>query len=192
MEAKGVAAMMALLETAYPRFYVNQSADKKRAAMALWADAFAEYPEEAVRIALVRLIKESPFPPAISDVIQRVESMKSAGTDGIEELWAMLVAAMSDGYYHAKERFDALPRVCQRFVGSPGELRAMSQLNEDDIRTVTRGQFMRRAQSLMDQEKILQETPPHVLQLVRGLADEWKLPSGNDIHILAEGITEQQ
>lgn len=181
MEARSVAAMMALLEAAYPRFYANQTKEKMRAAMTLWSDAMAEYPEEAVKIALMRTIKESPFPPTIADIVKHIESMKSAGTDGIEEMWTILMKAVCDGYYHAQERFEELPRVCQRFVGSPSELRTMSQIDEDVLQTVTRGQFMKRAQSLIDQEKILKETPEHVLQLVRGLSDKWELPSGTEI-----------
>lgn len=178
MDRKDVLAMMAIMQTAYPRFYAQQGQEQMRAAVALWTEALAEYPVEAVRVALMRLVKESPYPPAIADVAQRVEAMRNIGVDDGEALWAKLAEAVCDGYYHAEERFAALPYACQRFVGTPGELRAMSQMDEDTLRTVTRGQFMRRVEALKEQERIMLETPRRVLDLLGVATDRMQLPEG--------------
>lgn len=106
--------------------------------------------------------------------------MRCAGKDGPDELWRKVVGAVCDSYYHAKQRFDELPPVCQRFVGGPSELRRMGQMDEDTLMTVTRGQFMRRVESLLEWEKVMADTPPEVLRLVQGISDTMRLPGSFD------------
>lgn len=180
MDRKGAAAMLSIMQVAYPRFYAQQGKEQMHAAVCLWADALAVYPDEAVKIALNRVIKESPYPPTIADIVQRIEAMTNIGNDDAEALWQKLVTAICDGHYHAEERYAVLPYVCQRFVGSPKELRAMAQTDEDILHTVTRGQFMKRVENLRQQEKVMQETPKHVLDLLNGMVAHMQaLPSEN-------------
>lgn len=172
--------MLSVMQVAYPRFYAQQSETQMQAAVGLWAEALGEYPEEAVRIALGRVIKESPYPPTIADIAQRVEGMKDVGKDGNEELWTKFVQAISNGYYNANEMFAELPYVCQKFVGSPRELRAMSQMDEDVLHTVTRGQFMKRVEILKQREKLILETPREVLELLGVVTEDRMLIEGKE------------
>ena len=176
MECKAVAAMLTILQAAYQKFYAGHSKEQISAVQSLWASAMAEYPEEVVIAALQQYIRESPFPPTVADIVQRLEAMRNIGQDDDETLWQKLVEAVCDGIYHAKERFDALPYACQRFIGSPRELREMALMNFETLRTVTRGQFMKRVAQLREQERILLDTPKEVLDLLRQAADVLSLP----------------
>jgi len=179
VDHKGAAAMMAIMQVAYPRFYAQQGEVQMKAAVSLWADALADYPEEAIHVALVRVIRESPFPPTIADIVKRLEVMRDTGSDAPEALWRKVVRAVCDGYYHAAERFEELPSVCKQFVGSPENLRSMSQMDEDVLMTVTRGQFMKRVDTLLECEKVMQETPAHVLRLMQGLGGAMRMPEAD-------------
>lgn len=170
MDREQVLGMLAVLAEAYPKLMEGKSAQRLEATANLWHMMLADYPEKVVMHAVKLHLRESVYVPTPADIVQRIEAMRQVEEDDTEELWAKIVRAACNSAYNAKEMFDALPYPCQRFVGSPQELRNMGQLDEDIFRTVTRGQFMRRAEALKKQEKILRDTPPEILALAQALS----------------------
>lgn len=67
--------VLAILKAAYPNSYKNMSVDEANATATVWAVQFADIPAEAVMIAINKLIGTSPFPPAISEVKDRIKGL---------------------------------------------------------------------------------------------------------------------
>ena len=67
--------VLAILKAAYPNSYKNMSLDEANATATVWAVQFAEVPVDLVMIAINKVISTSPFPPAISEVKEKVKSM---------------------------------------------------------------------------------------------------------------------
>ena len=67
--------ILAILKAAYPNSYKNMSKDEANATATVWAVQFADIPAEVVMIAINKLIGTSPFPPAISEVKDRIEGL---------------------------------------------------------------------------------------------------------------------
>lgn len=65
--------VLAILKAAYPNSYKNMSKDEANATATVWAVQFADMPVDVVMIAINKLISTSPFPPAISEVKQRIK-----------------------------------------------------------------------------------------------------------------------
>lgn len=67
--------VLALLKAAYPNSYKNMSKDEANATATVWAVQFADMPTEIVMIAVNKLISTSPFPPAISEVKEKIKCL---------------------------------------------------------------------------------------------------------------------
>lgn len=170
MDREQVLGMLAILAEAYPKLMEGKTAQRLEATANLWHMMLSEYPEQVVMHAVKLHLRESVYVPTPADIIQRIEAMRQVDKDDTEELWAKLVRAVCNSAYNAQAMYDALPYACQRFVGSAQELRNMGQMDEDILRTVTRGQFMRRVEALKAQEKIIRDTPPDILAIAQALS----------------------
>lgn len=145
---------MSLMQTSYPRFYQNMTSDELMRACDLWTEMFAEDDAGVVGLAVKQLLTTLEFPPTIADVKKEISKLASAVSNeptGIDE-WNAIRKAIKNSCYSAKEEFDRLPSVAQRFVGSPQQLRdwaVMCDFNAD----VVRGQFMKQYESLKEREE---------------------------------------
>lgn len=67
--------VLAILKAAYPNSYKNISVDEAQVTTSVWAVQFADVPVDLVMIAINKIICTSPFPPAISEVKEKVKSL---------------------------------------------------------------------------------------------------------------------
>jgi hypothetical protein len=67
--------VLAILKAAYPNSYRNMSKDEANGTVMVWQTQFANIPPEMVLIAVNKLISTSPFPPAISEVKDKIRSL---------------------------------------------------------------------------------------------------------------------
>lgn len=181
MTKTAIIKALAVIRAAWPRFYANQTEKDAAAAVELWYAMFGGCDEAVFRAAVDMAIRESPFPPAIADICTRIDSMAAAvgGGPTPETLWGRIERAASNALYHAGEEFAALPKVCRRFVGSPGALRAMAMMDPGDFNSVTRGQFLKSAAALMRQEEMVKRIPDEVRERIKeGAEGEMRLEEG--------------
>ncbi len=75
--------VLAILKAAYPNSYKNMSTEEANATATVWAVQFADMPADVVMIAINKLISTSPFPPAISEVKDRIKGL-------YWEIWGVL------------------------------------------------------------------------------------------------------
>lgn len=142
------------MQTSYPRFYANMTSNELKTTLEVWFKMFEQDEFELVKLAVESLIATLEFPPTIADVKKEIKKIADSATDqntGIDE-WNMIRKAIRNSCYNAKEEFDRLPSVAQRFVGSPQQLRdwaVMCDFNAD----VVRGQFMKQYESLKEREE---------------------------------------
>lgn len=172
MNRKETAQMFELLRSAYPVFYRTLSPEEGRNALDLWAEMFADEDALVVRIALKKLIEtHKGYPPDIAALKEKIRELivAATGEPTDEELWRMLRNAVSNGYYGAREEFDKLPRVVQRYLGSPSALRDLSQIDERTLDTVTHGQFLKQIVSLRERQEFADSLPEPMKEVVARL-----------------------
>lgn len=190
MERENVVKMLAILSEAYPKL-ADKPLARIEASINMWNMMLEEYPEEIAMHAMRLHMRESPFVPTPADIISRIEALRALGGDDALCLWSKLEAAIKDSLYHAQERYDALPYPCQRFVGSPSGLRSMGMIEIDILTTVTKGQFLKQAESLKKQQQLMESTPPALLEMAKGLTGYVSLPetdvSDSAINMPTEG-----
>lgn len=67
--------VLAILKAAYPNSYKNMSKEEANATATVWAVQFADIPADLVMIAVNKIISISPFPPAISEVKEKIKGL---------------------------------------------------------------------------------------------------------------------
>ena len=156
-----------VFEVAYPRFYANQSEKERFKALTLWAEMLSPYPFEICAYAAKRLIAENKFPPAISEVTDRVKELMCSPEDDAVSTWNVLAEATTRASITTQDEFEALPYEIQRFCGSLSGLRSLGQLDSDIFNTVTRGQFMKVYGGMKRSRETLELMSPELLALAR-------------------------
>ena len=161
--------IMGVLKTAYPGYYRDMKRSAAEKTVALWADLLAPYPATICIPAVTRLISESKYPPAISEVIERVKEIINPEGDGSIEAWDILAKAAA-GAVSTREQFDKLPYEVKRFCGSLTGLESLGRIDEDIFGTVTRGQFLKSYAGMKRSRETLETVPPEVLALAKSFA----------------------
>ncbi len=180
MDRTDVIATLKILKVAYPGFYSKMGKTDAEDTVSVWCDMFREEDVNVVKIALYKVIEEhTGFPPTIADIKTQIREMRRAATGEKtdEELWSQLKAAVSNGYYGAKEEFAKLPPELQRYLGTPNTLRELSQVDTDTFNTVTHGQFLKQIGIIRDRVRFDNETTPEIKALLGTVTKQ--MPANN-------------
>lgn len=146
---------LAVLRAAYPAFYSRTKESDLEATIALWTRMFAEDDARIVGYALDDLIKtHSGYPPDIAALKKRIKEICAAVYDEPtdEDLWQLLIKATSNGFYGAEKEFEKLPKILQRYCGSPDQIREFAMMDSQEFRTVIHGQFLKQIGIIKDRE----------------------------------------
>lgn len=168
MERVQVIKILGILKTAYPRFYANIKKEEAENTIDLWYEMFKHDDPTLVIMAVKKLITELQFPPTIADVKQSMYKIVDK-TESDIELWNKFERAVSRAIYYAKEEFDNLPEVVQRFVGSPNQLKEYALMDGNVVHSVIKGQFLKHIDILKARQKEEKMMLPEVRQLVIGI-----------------------
>lgn len=186
MTREETTSVLKILKVSYPAFYSKFSRDDMVAVLDLWSEMFADDDIRVVKVALFKLIEtHKGYPPDIAALKEKIRELviASTGEPTDEELWQMLRRAASNGYYGAREEFDRLPRVVQRYLGSPSALRDLAVIDEKTLNTVAKGQFLKQIVSLRERQEFADSLPEPVKEAVARLC----LKPGDCPEMLAEG-----
>lgn len=129
-----------MLETAYPMHYKKMTSTEKERHIELWSTIFRNYDSELVRNAVLKYISSDTtgFPPAPGHITEIIHELMEPNKMTDEEAWKLVKNAIADGNYYAEERFNELPKVLQRAVGSPQMLKNYAMCTAKEIQYVKR------------------------------------------------------
>ena len=188
--------IMNILTTAYPRFYSGQDAPDPRKTMSLWAEMFRDDPVELVAAAVKALIAtdEKGFPPHIGTVKASMRKLVQPDEMTEMEAWRLvrqairgasmspssrlITAAGIENRTRAQKNFEALPPILQRVVGTPEQLAAWEQVEDDKIETVIQSNFMRSYRARAQQEREFQALPQDVRAMIGHMVGRTALEDG--------------
>ena len=179
--------IMAVIETAYPRFYAQKTAEDRENAVKLWTQVFAEDPYNVVSMAVMALIKTSPYPPQPSDVNAKIQQITQPEEMTEMEVWSLVLKAIGNSNYNSGEEFNKLPPVLQRLVGAPSQLREWAAMDSETLNSVVASNFQRSYKVRAKNERDYLALPSSVKTFMASLTEGMKMPG------LPEGeITEQK
>jgi len=67
--------VLSILKAAYPNSYKGMTKQEANGVISVWATQFATVPLNVVLIAVNKLVAINPFPPAISDVREKIKGL---------------------------------------------------------------------------------------------------------------------
>lgn len=171
MTRQDVIASLKILKVAYPGFYSKMTAKNGADTIMVWCELFKDEDVNVVKIALFKIIEEHDgYPPTIADIKNKIKKLRCAATGEKtdEELWLLLKTACQNGLYGARQEYEKLPSVVQKYLGSPQALRDLATVPTDTLDTVTHGQFLKQIGGIREREEFDKNTPEEVKAVLRG------------------------
>jgi len=154
MTKKETVVIMGILKASYPYYYKDLSKEEAFNAINVWYEMLQDYPLEVVKLAIKRLIvTKKDFPPSIGDVIEQINKVTATEEDITEEeAWQKVRSCIN--YYQSKEKFETLPPILKKLVGSPSQLRDWAIMDKEHVETVVKSNFVRsyRAKAKVEKE----------------------------------------
>ncbi|WP_024834123.1 replicative helicase loader/inhibitor [Ruminiclostridium josui] len=192
MTMQETAAIMTILETAYPRFYANKTAKEKQEALNLWATLFADDNAKIVTEAVKSVICTLEFPPTLADIKKKIAQLTQPQTLSEMEAWELVLKSIKCANYRtgpnekskAQEMFENLPEICQQLVGSPNQLREWANIDIDVLSTVVQSNFIKsyriKAQQIKEYSMLPESTKKLISDLSKKMLAEGGESNAND------------
>lgn len=180
MERAETIKLFAIFKTAYPKFFVSQDKSEALLQIELWTELFSDIPYLVVETAVKRLILESPYPPAISDVRKlAVEIMQDpSDKNDVATAWGEVMRAIKYyGYYRLQEALASMSPITAKVV----VLMGWEEICTTEEIGVTRGQFMKMYDAYKRRENQEALLPDELKQTIRQIAD------GKNLKLIAGG-----
>lgn len=173
MTRKETTEILAVIQTAYSRFYQGTPSSELSKVADLWSEMFKDDQAEVVVLAVKSLIQTLEFPPTIADVRREINKLIETATDKPSAMdeWNAIRGAIRNSIYNSVQCFESLPPIAKRFVGSPNQLRSWA-MSEDFNDGVVRGQFLKQYEVLDSRERYKALMSPNTRDLIQRLASE--------------------
>ena len=157
----------------------NKSQQQKELMLNTWYECLKDLDYKLVLQAVKKTIIESPYPPTIHEVRKNAIEFVNPTTQktGIEA-WNEAIKMISNGLYMTEERFNNYSSEVKRFFGSVNQVRQLAMVDMETINTVTKGQFLKQYDILVQRDKEEKLLPAPMKEMIEGLANKFALPEG--------------
>ena len=135
--------------------YPNWKPENLTETVNAWHWALEEYPAQSVKAALQMYVKtnNTGFAPSVSQIINGIYKPMEKDTLSEGEAWSLVKRAIQDGNYHAEERYNELPPLVQKAVGSPNMIHQWAGTDSDEVNTVIMSNFQRSYRIIVQREQ---------------------------------------
>ena len=164
--------LLMMIQAIYPHFKVGK--DEMTATINAWNLMLEEYPAPSVNAALQIYVKTNAtgFAPSVSQLIGCIYAPHENEQLSEGEAWALVKRAIQDGCYHAKERFEELPEVVKRAVGSANMIQQWAMCDSDEVNTVVMSNFQRTYKAILSKQDFNNRVPERISDLVKLVSEK--------------------
>ena len=135
----------------------------------VWYMMLRDLSYDVLTNAVQKHMMTSPFPPTIADLRAAASQFMPTGSETeLTELeaWELVRRALSNSGYHADEEYEKLPKLVQRAVGNPANLREWAMMDMDTVNSVEQSHFIRAYRTVVEREKDMLKLSPVMRQLI--------------------------
>jgi len=192
MTREETAKIMMILKSIYPNAYKDMSNDGFRNGVEAWSIMLKDYTYEQISdgVYAYSLSDKKGFPPSPGQIIDALNTTKHSDDASDMEYVNKILNAARDGTYHANERFDELPPICQQAIGSPDYLRelAMAEVMNPDVQ---QSNILRQIREARDKQRMRDIIPDSIRARIQGRDSLQGIESdGERIGISEDGRTD--
>ena len=163
----------------------KKDATQKQLMVATWLECLGDLNYKIVLQAVKKSIIDSPYPPTIHEIRKNATQIINPVTQRTAiEAWNEAINMISGGLYMTAEQFDRYSPEVKKFFGSVNQVRQLAMIDSDTINSVTKGQFLKQYDVLVQREREEKMLPEPMKEMFNSLAD------GMDVNKLLGGKTE--
>ena len=137
-----------------------------------WQECLGDLDYNLVLQAVKKTIIESPYPPTIHEIRKNaVEMVNPSTSKSAIEAWNEAYKMICNGIYMTQEEFETASPEVKKFFGDVRQVKELAQTNTDIVNSVTKGQFLKQYDAIVEREKEQKLLPEKMQDLTNKLAD---------------------
>ena len=126
--------------------------------------------------AVKKTIIESPYPPTIHEIRKNaVEMMNPTQTRTAIEAWNEAYRMICGGLYMTQDQFETASPEVKKFFGDVRQVAELARTDIDTVNTVTKGQFLKQYDVLVQREQERKILPPQMQEFTKQLAEKMSI-----------------
>lgn len=184
MVRQEIIQVLTLLAGNYESFVKRTETDEQVEIMInTWQECLGDLDYKLVLQAVKKTIIESPYPPTIHEIRKNAIELVSPTTQKTAiEAWNEALYMINNGLYMTEEQFNQHSPEVRKFFGSVNQVRQLSMLDSNTINSVTKGQFLKQYDVLVQREREDKMLPAPMKEMIEGLANKFALNEGGQIY----------
>lgn len=157
----------------------NKSQTQRELMLNTWYECLGDLDYQIVLQAVKKSIINSIYPPTIHEVRKNAIEMINPTTKKTAiEAWNEALKMISNGIYMTQEQFQSCSPDVKKFFGSVNQVRQLAMLDSDTVNSVTKGQFLKQYDVLIERDREEKMLPEDMKCLVQGLVNKYALNEG--------------
>ena len=150
----------------------NKSPKQQELMLNTWYECLGDLDYQIVLHAVKKSIIDSSYPPTIHEIRKNATEITNPTTKRTAiEAWNEALNMISGGLYMTKEQFDFCSPEVKKFFGSVNQVRQLAMLDSETINSVTKGQFLKQYDVLVEREREEKMLPEPMKEMFGALAD---------------------
>ena len=138
-----------------------------------WQECLGDLDYKVVLQAVKMSIINSPYPPTIHEIRKNaIEILKPNEKRSAIEAWEEAHKMISNGIYMTAEEFEKASPEVKKFFGNVRQVKELAMTDSDTVNTVTKGQFLKQYEILVERENARKMLPEKWLNITAQLAEK--------------------
>ena len=138
-----------------------------------WQECLGDLDYKLVLQAVKKSIIESPYPPTIHDIRKNAIEMINPTTKvSAIEAWNEAYRMICNGLYMTEEQFNQASPIVKKFFGNVRQVKELAQTDTDTVNSVTKGQFLKQYDILIEREIEQKMLPPQMQEFITKIANK--------------------
>ena len=137
-----------------------------------WLECLGDLDYRLVLESVKKTMITSPYPPTITDIRKNaIEMIKPTTSKTAIEAWSEAYSMICKGTYMEEEEFEKASPEVKKFFGNVRQVRELAQTNTDVVNSVTKGQFLKQYEVIVNREKEQKLLPQSMQDFTKKLAE---------------------
>ena len=154
----------------------NKSDKQKELMLNTWYECLSDLEYKLVLHAVKKTIIESPYPPTIHDIRKNaIEIINPTTKVTAIEAWNEAYKMICSGSYMTEEQFKQASPIIQRFFTDVRQVRELAKSDINSVNTVTKGQFLKQYEVLVEREKEEKIIPLDMKNMISQITNEMEV-----------------
>lgn len=151
----------------------NKSQVQREMMLNTWYECLGDLDYYLVLQAVKKTIIDSPYPPTIHDIRKNaIEMVNPTQTRTAIEAWNEAYRMICGGNYMTAEQFEMASPEVKKFFGNVRQVSELAKTDIDVVNTVTKGQFLKQYDILVQREQEIKMLPPQMQEFTKQLAEK--------------------